>query len=442
MKSNAIISVLVGLIVFASCENMLEVEPKLSREADRVIVDKNSAEAAVMGIYDGFQMNADDDVLAQVQLFMSELPSDNIIHTGTFTTYAEAANNQLNAENVSVNVMWTNYYRLIQRANTVIHQLPGVASIAEADKNQLLGEAYFLRAYAYFQMVNFWGGVPLVLKNVEGAPPYEKPARSSKQEVYTQVEKDLTEAESLLPEFTGNGRANAYAAKGLLARLFLYTGNYQKAADKASEVIISGSYSLMNNYSDVFLQEYNPEIMFSIDFSDQDPSNLAYWFYLKDLGRYELAPSVDFVNTLDDEDLRKSALITKGAGEQYQVQKYEDVASNADNVVVLRLAEMYLIRAEAQINGATVAGTTAMDDLNAVRTRAGLAALTESPGMDELMQERRIELAFEGHRWFDLVRTGRAIDEVANVSAENQHLFPIPQAERDVNGNIDQNEGY
>ena len=247
------------------------------------------------------------------------------------------------------------------------------------------------------------------------------------------------------------GRVNSYAAAALLARVYLtrfHADNDDQyallAANKADEVIESGAFSLVSSYASLYVGNDNSERIFQIVFSAQDKNRLAEYFTPRTLtGRYEVAPSDTLIHSWDPLDsLRFEASIAFDTiGDPYCI-KYQELTEGSDPVLVIRLAEMYLIKAEAMAysNGDIAA---IQDNINAIRTRAGLSPTTAST-YDELKlaveNERRFEFAFEGHRWFDLVRTKRATT-VLGIEPY-QTLFPIPLSEMTTNSLMEQNPGY
>ncbi len=231
-------------------------------------------------------------------------------------------------------------------------------------------------------------------------------------------------------------RATEWAAKALLARVQLFAGNLTEAGNLADDVIKNGGYSLDNNYLNIFGGTSNETIM-QVYFDANDQGSLAFFF--QESGRYEYAPSDKLVAAYESGDIRKSVISQNSSGRPMGV-KYKDVTTGSDRPIVLRLAEMYLIRAEARL------GTEqSISDVNAIRARAGLAPLT-TVVLDNILQERFVEFTFEGLRWYDLVRTERASSVMSVINPttwqDTDVLLPIPQQERNNNPNLTQNDGY
>jgi hypothetical protein len=268
--------------------------------------------------------------------------------------------------------------------------------------------------------------------------------RNTAAEVYAQIEQDLEEAATLLPAARNVGRATQPAANALLARVYLDEGKNTQARDKATSVIANASFSLVANYRDLFTNKNSSESIFELQYSINNQNSLAFWFFPQALGgRYGFAPSPALFNAYEANDRRRDASIAVSGNSRYG-NKWYRIANGDDNVIVVRLAEMYLIRAEANARLGAAADVVRAD-INVVRARAGLAALpttvtSQTALLDAILQERRVELAMEGFRFFDLRRYGRAQSVLA--IAADKLLLPIPQIEIDVNSNLTQNPGY
>lgn len=442
MKNKYILIFILSAFILSACEDQLNVSPSTSLSSDDgVITSIDRAELAVNGMYDELQ---DGDYYGNYVLVFGDLASDNMSHTGTQIVNNQVSINEILPDNSRIATIWDDIYEVINIANTIIADVPQIENADETDANRLMGEAYFVRALSYFSLVKNWAGVPLVTSPTRDLSNIELLSRSSQEEVYNQVESDFNQAITLLGTFDVNGRANAWAARGLLARAHLYQGEWQDAYDLANDVISNSGYSLAGTYAEIFdyAAPFSSESMFEISFSSQDGNSLAFWNYIDEFGgRYEYGPTTAIVNAYTDpNDSRFDVNIANQLG-TYVVNKFTDVAAGSDNVMVIRLSEMYFIRAEALINGAT--GTAvALDDLNTVRIRSGAAPLAGPVTTDLILAERNLEFAFEGHRWYDLTRTNKAIDVIGTVTSVNQYLWPIPQDERDVNNNLTQNTGY
>lgn len=429
------------LSVVSSCD-VLDVKPQSSILASEAFKDKKGIEKGILGAYSSFQNLS---YYGRTFLIFSDLAADNLEHPADATAleYRQVDNNAILPENGSVLGIWSSLYEGINVANNVIARVPGMGDMTDTEKNQALGELYFIRALNHFNLINYFGAVPLKTTPTVGTGELDI-ARTDKAGVYQQIIDDLLFAEQHLLASGPKVRASKYAAKALLARVYLYKGDYALAIDKATDVIDNGGYS-MPDYASVF-EDGSSESIFEIDFTDLNRNRIAEYNFPKSLnGRREVAPSSSLLDAYETDDERYEATIAFSGTLAYPV-KYDDLAIGADNVIILRLAEMYLIRAEAEarLEGDVIA---IQEDINMIRERAGLSetgASTYSELLLAIERERRVEFAFEGHRWFDLVRTGRATQVLANVTSPNQLLFPIPLDEILTNKSpgMHQNDGY
>jgi hypothetical protein len=376
--------------------------------------------------------------------------------------------------------MWNAMYQTVARANLVIAQLPGVGGIDAEEKNQLLGEAYFVRALVFHDLVKTWGGrnpgdpgVPLPLTPAADASVGAKATRATVGATYTQILADLDAAEAKMdPSIDDATRGTLGAVRALRARVLLFQKNYAGAEAAAAAVEAMGcsapgvncTYELAANYSDLFTANGNAtsEDLFRLVFTPADFSSEGYYY----LGRTENEPSIALakayqpsLNTADLDnwdpvDLRaQNNVVVDPAGDYCGLElcgtKYPTTAGGED-IHVIRFAEVILTRAEAMARqgGGKLVG--AVDEVNKIRVRAGLDPLifgvdltTQQQVIDEVMLQRRLELAMEGFRWFDLVRTG-AVDPylTAKGAGTFQALYPIPSREISVAPGLVQNPGY
>jgi len=429
-----------------SCNKVLDVKPTDSVAAEDAIKNKAGVEHALIGSYNALQATG---LYYLNAIIVGDIAADNVTHTGTMMEYGQIEDKPIPAENSIVEGMWSASYNGINCVNNILVKLPDIADLTQAERDQYEGEALFIRALLHYYLVTYFGGVPiqtlptLDLSNIDIA-------RNTPEEVYTQVISDLTTAKAKLSTSKVKGRANSYAASALLAKVYLSKFqilNDQPSADlaiaEASRVITDGGYSLTPNYGLLFDPLSNTsESIFEIVFDLQNYTRLAQYFYSRDLsGRYEIAPEAELIQSYENSDARMSQSIAY-VGTQPYGYKYKDVAGGTDHVYVFRLAEMYLIRAEALAysNGA-IASIQA--DLNMIRNRAGLAnttAATITALKLAVENECRHEFAFEGHRWPDLVRTKRAVP-ILGID-EKYTLFPIPLSEKQTNSLMEQNPGY
>lgn len=439
MKKLFILTLLLSSL--AACD-VLDVEPQSAISADEAFKDKAGIEKGILGAYTSFQNLS---YYGRTYLIFSDLAADNLEQPvdGTSDDYRQVDNNNILATNGAIDGIWASAYESINIANNVIVKVPGMGDMTKEEKRLASAELYFIRALNHFNLLNYFGDVPVKIEPTVGTGAVNVP-REPISIVYDQIVKDLDSAELRLSTSSVKVRASQYAATALLARVYLYKGDYALAIDKATEVIDEGGYQLLP-YLDVFT-DGSAESIFEIDFTELNRNRIAEYNFPKSLnGRREVAPTTSIVNAYEVGDVRYEASLAFAGALPYAI-KYDDLAKGADNVIVLRLAEMYLIRAEAEARlGGDV--DAIQDDINEIRTRAGLPPTSTTAYADlllEIEQERRVEFAFEGHRWFDLVRTGRAITLLPNVTDINQTLFPIPLSEIQTNKNPDmtQNPGY
>ncbi len=412
---------------------------------------------------------------------VSEIPSDDTkpVLSGSVTDQDEFDKFYLRTTNPFLATRWADGYRGIYRTNAILDRI-GAVQMDETLKKRIGAEAKFLRALMYFNLVRVFGDVPLVLKEIADPAEGYDYGRAPVSEVYTQIIKDLSESEGSLPDrYTGVdvGRITKGAAKALLGKVYLTRKQYNEAATKLKEVIDGGVYDLLPNYADIFkaANKNHKESIFDIQYkkgSIGEGSSFANTFAPENSGNSVIQfggggnnqPTADLVNAYEKGDLRFNASMATGytnaAGvrvEYNYIKKYADaptvVNDSEDNFPVLRFADVLLMYAEAL--NETAKPAEALPLLNRVRKRAGLpdlTSLTQAEMRIALEQERRVELAFEGHRWFDLVRTGRAISVLTPKAAsigikanltENNLIFAIPQSQIDINpSKIKQNTGY
>lgn len=457
--------VLTVVVLLASCD-VLNPDPKNNIEAGTPALDTRAGALALLnGAYDELQ---DNDV-SETLMIMPGMQADLSRWDGSFPDWAEIDRNNILSGNSTVDAFWDDIYDLINVTNTIIADVPGIEDpeFGQEEKDQITGEAHVLRALAYHFMVRWYNEIPVVLEPVDAKDEaFALPAKSSVADVYTQIFADLDQAESLLAAGnarSGDIRASYYAAVALKARAHLYFGNYleangqggadaqyQIALDKANEVLDDGPYQLAANYNDIFGRtetdaQNSVESIWELAFTSSDANSM--WFWAQNRQEY-LAENV-FRNQVAQNagDTRLSRLF-RMSGSNVLVNKYFR-GDGSDNMIMVRLAEIILIRSEVlgRLNF-TVNQTEAIDELNRIRARANIPEYaytdinSEEELIDAILLERKVELAYEGHRWFDLVRTGRAVATLG-LSSPDRTLWPIPAEEIDKNENLrPQNPGY
>jgi starch-binding outer membrane protein, SusD/RagB family len=438
---NLKILVLLGFLAVTSCEEFITEEPFLIITDDTAIIDEASAQSALLGAYSALQSA---NAYGNLAITTPGVLSDELNHTGSFPTVKEMQDNEVLPNNVTQQGYWQAYYAGILRTNLILEKLENI-DISTNTKSLIIGQAKFLRALMHFDLMKLYGAIPLVTSS--SLSSNSNIGRTPVVDIYNFLVTELTESATLLDnvdygdagrDAEDRTRAGEWAVKALLARVQLYKGDKAAAGTLANDVITNGGYTLPVTYSTVF-NGNSSETIFEIFSSVNDQNGLA--FQVRVAGRYEYGPSAEIIAAFEPGDLRTSIISTVNAGKP-EVAKYKDVATGTDKTIVSRLAEMYLIRAEANIGNAT-----ADADLNIVRTRAGLANKT-GVSLNDILQERFVELCFEGHRWNDLIRT-QTVNQVMSVINpltwdETDVLLPIPQREIDNNPALkgQQNPGY
>ncbi|AOM81017.1 hypothetical protein BFS30_25540 [Pedobacter steynii] len=385
--------------------------------------------------------------------------------------------NKLTSADLGTAILWTTAYKNIYNANAVIEGIAASTSLKlhKEVRTKLTAEAKFMRAYTYFYLVNFFGDVPLVL--TDDFNKTIKMSRTPKAEVYTQVIKDLQDAKSdLAADFSGSKtgeriRPNKWAATAMLARVYLFMGDYSNAAAAATEVINqNGLFELRADLNEVFLMN-NKEAIWQMQHSNltlvrgnATAEGYAIKPYQSGVANEYFGVRIadDLVQKFENNDKRKSSWlmpVTKAGEINYFVHKYKIGIGNSsiggpitEYYTILRLAEQYLIRAEALTLGSQQLGL-AIADLNVIRRRAGIdelpAGLSKEAVVLAIEKERRTEFFSEwGHRWLDLKRTGKAHDVLSVIpvkqpwAGDHQLLYPIPLTEIRTNNKLIQNPGY
>lgn len=429
-----ILQIALILLAFSivSCESFLDVTPKQSLDADQAIQTEQDLRNAINGCYDVFQnLNYGRYAL----LIFLELASDNAHNTGTIIEYGPVNNNNVLENNPVITSLWRTIYNGINRVNTALYYLDKLG--LDDDKAQAYGaELRFIRAWHYYHLALIFKDVPLRTEPTLGLANINMPA-SPQADILDFVKTELEFAKDRITQ-TSPKRANKSAAKALLARLHLFLDNHTQAIEYSTDVINNSGRMLADSYEALFTPDVSVESIFEIDYTAQDENRLAQYFFPSSLaGRYEVAPTEGFIDAFADNDARRAVTIDDSGANPYCI-KYSDIASGTDNVYLFRLAEMYLIRAEAKAlsNGDI---SEILSDINMIRNRAMLEDASTDNHNDLLLiieNERRFEFAFEGHRWFDLIRTGRAIDLLETVTSTDQFYFPIPLSETTTNEDL------
>lgn len=485
LKYNLIAIALLGFS-FSSCSDFLEQNPQTDLSENDFYKTADDILSAVNGVYSSLQ---EGDIYGNWYVF-GEIPSDNTRNqlSGSVTTQNEFDQFYIDTQNSMIANFWKAAYKVINRTNTVLGRIDGIEINTELANRYKL-ECKFIRALMYFNLVRVYGDVPLVLKEISISESYDI-LREPKENVYNQIIADLKEAQDLPVSYSTaeDGRATQGAAKALLANVYMTLHKYAEAETILAEIINCGRYSLLENtpgslnidgYKNVFspVNHNSEEGIFEIQFLKGgygEGSNYANNFAPENSGTNVVAvggtggnniPEMDIYNAYEEGDLRRDFSMSLGYYdnrknnewvESRYVCKFMDVpyqnndASN--NYPVIRYADVILMYAEAlNQNGKTA---EACKYLNMTRRRGFGYQTTETSPVDlqttdkaqfALMveQERRVELAFENHRWFDLIRTGRAVEVMRSKGFslnETNLICPIPQKQIDVNPKLTQND--
>ncbi len=454
-RDKVILTVILGtlLVVSSSCENVLEPEPIDLLTNDIVLNEPSDVGNVEIGLYSAFRNIAPATVIA------GDCTADMLIHNGTFSQYRELGTKQISSANASVAALWGAIYNTVYIANFILERLPEVEGVPTAQRNQVMGTAHFLRGYAYFIALYSFGGVPEV--TTTDIETNRNIPRATESEILTLIEDDYNEALNTVPAQAVNaGYVGEFAVSAALARFHLYQGNWAQAQEFATDVIDSEEYELELDFSSIVEEDFTNEAILEVGYTLADDPGTSGNFGLNNLfvGRREIIPSNEVVVALATSEsgdrfssMKFDLANLSGNDNGWSVAKYGTADADNNNVVVFRLAEMYLIRAEARTQLENVTGlNSAQTDINTLRTRANapsIGSVSKSQMLRLIEEERRYELAFEGHRWYDLVRTGRAQEVMSAFSVNwrsDFELWPIPQREIQNNPALvgNQNPGY
>lgn len=437
-----------------SCKKFLEIDPPVSALVqETVFLNNEVATSAVTGIYTAMAANGYASGGQGSITVYGGLSSDEF--KGYRAGLIEFADNQITATNTEINNMWTQVYQRIYATNAVLEGLEVATNVSAPVKTQLMGEALFLRAFNYFYLVNLFGPVPLNLSTDYRIN--QVASRMSIPQIYQQILKDLKMAEEMLTDSYPTGeriRPNVSGVRALLARTYLYLQDWANAEKYSTLVMEKTMYNLVN-LDDVFLKNSN-ETIWQLMPTAGTNSLEGNLFILTAVPVVVSLNESFAINAFEINDKRKTSWVktfNNAAGSFYYPNKYKIKSSGTvtEYSMVLRLAEQYLIRAEARVQQNNMEG--AIKDIDAIRARAGLPLIKNiNPNIskqslqDAIHRERRVELFSEwGHRWFDLKRTEKATTILSPIKPGWQSFdvyYPISQTEVSRNLHISQNEGY
>lgn len=466
-----------AIILLVSCSEVLDTEPisETIVETDAVIKNANEAEGFMKACYSDF-----GGEYWQLDYFFNGDAQGDVAYAGgdIGSDFGKADEYRLQSTNSLVGRDFNYLANIVNNNNIIINYVDGAADLSAARKAEMIGEASLIRALANFHMVQLWGDCPIVTEtvtsvnneNFETVYATLYPTRKPVAEVYDAIIADCLVALEKAPDASNKFKANKGGANALLAKVYATKPNPDWAKVKQySDAIIGGGYSLMPTYDNLFdnAHEGNSE---SIWEADGNGDNIWAWgIYLwlgTDWKKFN-TPSNALVKAFDDNNdtQRKASTVlfenVTWADTYWGMTNYPFAYKARDwngnqNFYIFRLADIILLKAEALANTNDIAG--AMTLVNQIRSRVGIAnvtATTQDDAINKILNERMLELAFEGHRWFDLKRTGKAIailsqqkDGNGNVLPyasnlnQNRLLWPIPQSQRDNNPNLTQNPGY
>lgn len=444
------------LLNLVSCESFIEVDPPKSQLIGANTFEEVSTATAVLSnIYVQIRENGFLSGVTNGGTHLLGNYADELDFYGTNTSLMEFNNHTLIATNTMLSALWNTSYNQIYSANALLEGVGKSETISDTDKNRLLGEALFIRAYLHFYLTNTFGAVPYITttnynvnKNI---------GKLSPEQIYQKSISDLIEAEQLIPDTYPTAervRPNKATVKALLARVYLYAQNWEKAESYATAVIENPLYLWVNDSNAEFLKD-SPSIIWSLHPGIAGLNTKeARTFIFTSGPPTRPALSLSLMNSFEPTDRRKTnwtKTVTKSGASwacAYKYKKNSNTGTSVEYTILFRLAEQYLIRAEARAQNEDLAG--AQHDINKIRNRAGLAnttAATASELLDAILQERRVELFLEqGHRWYDIKRTDKADAILSNLKPQwksTQILLPLPEKELLLNKNLlPQNTGY
>jgi len=420
------------LIAVTACSDQLDLYPRSAVSADSELTE-NDVESFLIGVYSSVQNDPGREAYIFPDLLGGDLNTSSSTNGGGTNVFIS---NFLRPEHGYIGATWRGYYSALYQVNTLITALDKMSETPR--RLQIKGVAHFFRAYIYYNLVTKFGGVPLLKQN-----SLEKLPRSSAAEVWQAIEEDLTIAIDQAPGFSTDLGSNFYfvskeAAKALMARVKLGQGKKTEAAALAEELITSPTFRL-DSFEKIFRGAGNTEVIFAFKNQTAESSiNMSTLFYTyahPQSGSYVYKPNPGAMNMFEAGDLRTDISIDTYEGLDV-VNKYPSGQQGTDPLIITRLAEMYLISAEAQ----GLAGIGRLNELREARGVGPVNAASEEEYLDLVLEERRRELFAEGFRWVDLVRTGKAI-EVLGIQ-EREVVMPLPETELLLNEMLKQNDDY
>ncbi|MDB5199219.1 MAG: RagB/SusD domain protein [Chitinophagaceae bacterium] len=450
-----IICTITGL---TSCKKFVEIAPSSQFIVTSAIFSNDyTALSAVEGVYTSMRSGTVSFANGAISIYTG-LSSDEIYNTSSSSTYDPFFKNSIPSNNSAVSsIFWASPYNTIYRTNSILEGLNTSMALSDSVKKQLTGEMKVIRALTYFYLTNLYGDIPLIISSDYKLSSTEPRTASSK--IYLQIITDLTDAQSLLSNnypSSGRARPNKQTATALLARVYLYQKDWSNAFIQASQVINSNLYSLATDLNSVFIENSN-ETIWEIASPSESRNTAEGTLFIPSSATVKPPFTINpyLLNAFETGDKRKTNWLksnTVSGTTYYYPYKFKNRATSpvTEYDVVFRLAEQYLIRAEAQANGAGNGLSGAINDLNFIRKRAGLVNYSGLSDITSILNavthERQVELFTEwGNRWFDLKRSG-IIDSVIGTEKTGwqsyKALYPIPYSQLNINPFLTQNTGY
>ena len=439
----------VALVLFQGCDNMLDVDPYQSIDSEEALTNADNVKSVLVGAYDAM---GDSDLYGGWYMMTADFlaASNEFEFTGTFFGPREIwAKNQL-YDNGQLTSTWIDSYNTINILNNVTSSLD---LLEDADRARVEGEARVIRGMIYFELVRLFAapyeagqnndqpGVPLILTPTTDIDEDANVSRASVEAVYDQIIEDLTLGRDLLPDINPERSyyVNSMVASAVLSRVHLQREEYEEARDEAHRVIESGNYSLRATFADVFNQPENTtEDIFAMQNSAQDGVNSLFTFYSAS-SRGDIDVSQSHLDEYEPNDDRLNLFYEDPADGAMRSGKWN--RSTDDQVNLIRLAEMYLTRAEGNFRLDEEVGDTPEGDMNTIRDRVNLDPYADGElTLDDILLERKLELMFEGNLLHDIKRTQRNVG--ARSYDDPKLVLPIPQREMNSNPNLCQNPTY
>ncbi len=427
MKSLHKIILFALLPLVGGCGSMLDIEPHSA--VSPTVVGEDDIEALRIGMYSQVQEQPTTYSYIAFDLFGGELMTSTGRPIDLINTLSNALQSFISSQ-------WNGYYKALLQVNNVLSIAEGLAE--SPMRNRVLGECHYFRAYIYQCLVTRFGDVPVLRRNTQ-----DKVSRDPASAAWALIEEDLDAASGFLNGLSVDSYyyVSPFAVTAMKARVKLYLGKKDEAG-KLAESLIGNPRFALDDFGKIFRSKANTEVIFAFscltaDGSSINISNQFYSYNHPNKGSYNYRPAGDVMTMYDEKDLRKEISITTLDNLNF-INKYPSGQTGTDPVVISRLAEMYLISAEAQgLNGG-------LDRLNELREKRGLektSPANEAEFLAAILQERRLEFLAEGFRWYDLVRTGKATETLG--TKEYQCLMPLPSRELLYNPNLKPNNpGY